>query len=59
MPLTTSQLRIEEPEGTRSGDTNQAPSEIFLEEVLPDNGPTTGGIPMLYLERTFLLLNFT
>lgn len=53
MPLTTSQLRVEEPEGTRSGDTNQAPSEIFLEEVLPDNGPTTGGIPIAIFGENF------
>ena len=53
MPLTTSQLRVEEPEGTRDGDTNQAPNEIFLEEVLPDRGPTTGGIHIAIFGENF------
>ena len=53
MPLTTSHLRVEEPEGTRNGDTNQAPSEIFLELVIPDNGPTTGGIHIAIFGENF------
>jgi hypothetical protein len=53
MPLATSQLRVEEPVGTRSGDTNQAPNDIFLEEVLPERGPTTGGIHVAIFGENF------
>ena len=51
--LTTSQSRGEEPEGTRSGDANQAPNEIILQEVVPDKGPTTGGIHIIILGENF------
>ena len=53
MPLITPHLRVEEPEGSRSGGTNRVPSEILLEEVLPDNGPTTGGIPIAIFGESF------
>ena len=52
MPLTPSQLRLEEPEGTRSRNTYQAPNEIFL-VVLPEKGPTTGGIRIAILGENF------
>lgn len=44
MPLTTSQSQVEGPESTHGGDTNQAPNENFLEEVVPEKGTMTGGI---------------
>ena len=53
MPLTTSQLQVEEPEGTYGGDTNRAPNEIFLEEILPEKGPMTGGIPIAIFGENF------
>ena len=52
MPLIPSQLRLEEPEGTRSRNTYQAPNEIFL-VVLPEKGPTTGGIRIAILGENF------
>ena len=55
MPLSTSQSRVEEPEDTHSGDTNQPPNsnEIFLEEVLPEKGPMTGGIHIALFGENF------
>jgi hypothetical protein len=53
MPLMASQLQVEEPEGTRSRDTNQTPNETFLEEVLPERGPTTGGIHVAIFGENF------
>jgi len=53
MPLTTQQLQSDEPEGTHSGDTNQVPNEIFLEEVLPERGPMTGGIHVAIFGENF------
>ena len=53
MPLTTPQSQIEEPESTHSGDTNQTLSEIFLEEVLPEKGPMTGGIHIAIFGENF------
>ena len=53
MPLTTPPLNVEEPEDTHSGDTNQALSEVFLEEVLPEKGPTTGGIHIAIFGENF------
>jgi hypothetical protein len=53
MPPTSSQLRVEEPEGPRSGDANQAPNESFLEEVLPEKGPMTGGIHIAIFGENF------
>jgi len=53
IPLTTSQLQGDEPEGTHSGDTNQAPNEIYLEEVLPERGPMTGGIHVAIFGENF------
>jgi hypothetical protein len=50
-PLTTSQ--VEEPEGTHSGDTNQAPNEIFLEEVFPEKGSMTGGVNIAIFGENF------
>ena len=47
MPLMTSQIRVGEPEGTYS------PNEIFLEEVLPEKGPTTGGIHIVIFGDNF------
>ena len=53
MPLTTPQLNTEEPEDTHSGDTNQALNEVFLEEVLPEKGPTTGGVHIAIFGENF------
>jgi hypothetical protein len=53
MPLTTSQLQGEEPEGTHNGDTSQAPNEILLEEVLPERSPTAGGIHVAIFGENF------
>ena len=53
MPLTTPQLNVEEPEDTHNGDTNQAPNEAFLEEVLPEKGPTTGGVHIAIFGENF------
>ena len=53
MPLTAPQLNVEEPEDTHSGDTNQALSKVFLEEVLPEKGPTTGGIHIALFGENF------
>ena len=53
MPLRTPQLNVEEPEDTHSGDTNLALSEVFLEEVLPEKGPTTGGIHIALFGENF------
>jgi len=53
VPLTTSQLQVDEPEGTHNGDTNQAPNDIFLEEVLPEKGPMTGGIHVAIFGENF------
>jgi len=55
IPLSTSQSRVEEPEDTHSGDTNQPPNsnEIFLEEVLPEKGPMTGGIHIALFGENF------
>ena len=53
MPLMPSQLPVEESECTHSRDTYQAPNEIFLEEVFPEKGPTTGGIKIAVLGENF------
>lgn len=53
MPLTTPQLSVEEPEGTRSEDTDQASDEIFLEAVVPETGPMAGGIRIVLLGKNF------
>ncbi len=53
MPLMPSQFRVQGPEGTHSRGTRQASSEIFLEEVLPEKGPTTGGIRIAILGENF------
>ena len=53
MPLTTPPLSVEEPEGTHNGHTNQASDEIFLEEVVPETGPMTGGIHIVLLGENF------
>jgi len=53
MPLTTPQLQVEEPEGIHSGDASQVPNEIFLEEVVPEKGPITGGIHIIILGENF------
>ena len=53
MPLTTPQVNVEGPEDTHSGDTNQVLNEIFLEEVLPEKGPTTGGIHIAIFGENF------
>ena len=53
MPLTTPQLNVEEPEDTHSGDTNQALNDVFLEEVVPETGPMTGGRHIVLLGENF------
>ena len=53
MPFPTPPLNVEEPGGTHSGDTNQALNEIFLEEALPEKGPTTGGIHIAIFGENF------
>ena len=53
MPLTTPQESGEEPEGTHNEDTNQASDEIFLEVVVPETGPMTGGIRVVLLGKNF------
>ena len=53
MPLTTPRLNVEAPEDTHSGDSNQALNEVFLEEVLPEKGPTTGGIHIAIFGENF------
>ena len=53
MPLTTPQLSVEDPEGTHNEDTNQASNEIFLEVVVPETGPMTGGIRIVLLGKNF------
>ena len=53
MPLIPPQFQVEGPEGTHCRDTYQASNEIFLEEVLPEKGPTTGGIKIAILGENF------
>jgi len=53
MPLTRPQLQVEESEGAHSRDTNQAPNEIFLEQVFPKKGPMTGGVDIAIFGENF------
>ena len=53
MPLTTPQLQVEESEVPHGGGTNQASNEIYLEEVFPEKGSMTGGVPIAIFGENF------
>ena len=53
MPLRTPQLQVDEPEAPHSGGTNQASNEIYLEEVFPEKGSMTGGVPIAIFGENF------
>ena len=44
---------VPQPEGTHSNDTYQARNKIFLRDVHPEKGPTTGGTKIVILGKHF------
>ena len=53
VPSGTSRLKIESPVHTRNGGIDQVRGEALLEEVVPQKGPTTGGIPITLWGQDF------
>ena len=53
VPPETSQLQIESPTHTRNEGISQSMGETLLNEVVPEKGPTTGGICVALFGKNF------